>query len=236
MISLQIPLLPSISSIAQGNRRHGHNDAGSRCETSYSVTSNDCSRCNHYIVLYDVDEERNALKTLFFCRETSIQRARRFNEVVLIDATYKTNDRGLPLVNIVGIGNSGQKVLTSFAIGCAFVSNERIESYDRLAQFLKAAVYPDTEPGLFITDNDASLVKALEKHFPDSQHILCQWHISKNFEKMSFENFSVEEGWIQRTRYAARRINGLAVWLVVCFLEQRQHNVSKEPMPQLKLL
>ncbi|KAL1928388.1 hypothetical protein VTP01DRAFT_2744 [Rhizomucor pusillus] len=30
---------------------------------------------NNYIVLYDVDEERNALKMLFFCHETSIQRA-----------------------------------------------------------------------------------------------------------------------------------------------------------------
>ena len=87
-----------------------------------------------YTVLYSYDEQTKVLKSLFFCHEHSIAKARRFSEVVTIDATYKTNILSMPLINVVGIGNTGDKALSSFLIACAYVSDEKASTYQTFAQ------------------------------------------------------------------------------------------------------
>ena len=42
--------------------------------------------------------------------------SRYFLDVVIIDSTYKRNRFNLPLVNIIGINNSGQNILLAFSL------------------------------------------------------------------------------------------------------------------------
>ncbi|KAK9338834.1 hypothetical protein V1521DRAFT_381928, partial [Lipomyces starkeyi] len=44
-----------------------------------------------------------SLEALFFCKPEDVQNARLYGQVVIIDATYKTNKFRLPLVNIVAV-------------------------------------------------------------------------------------------------------------------------------------
>lgn len=148
---------------------------------------------SRYIILYDHHENGKVLKSLFFCHENSVEKARRFSEVIIIDVTYRTNNLGLPLANVVGIGNTAQDALSSFLIACAYVSNQRTDSYDLFVRHLKEVVFDRIAPGVIVTDNDKALVSTIEKHFSRSSHILCAWHVKKNFEKLSFEHFSVED-------------------------------------------
>ena len=105
-----------------------------------------------YTVLYSYDEQTKVLKSLFFCHEHSIAKARRFSEVMTIDATYKTNILSMPLIKVVGIGNTVDKALSSFLIACAYVLDEKASTYQTFAQQLKEAIYSDINPGLIITD------------------------------------------------------------------------------------
>ena len=36
------------------------------------------------------------------------------------------------------------------------------------------------EPSSIVTDRELALIKCLNTQFPDSQHILCRWHVNMN--------------------------------------------------------
>ncbi|CAG8459242.1 8387_t:CDS:2, partial [Cetraspora pellucida] len=70
------------------------------------------------------DQKDGCIKHLFFCHENSVKMARHFPEVVLADATYKTNVYKLLFVNFVGISNLGVNRLQIFGIASAWISDE----------------------------------------------------------------------------------------------------------------
>ncbi|KAI9915592.1 hypothetical protein PsorP6_007268 [Peronosclerospora sorghi] len=78
-----------------------------------------------------------ALRGLFFCHEKSVELARRFNVVFVMDCTYKTNRFGMPLINIVGItaSDSTSIVLASEKIWTKFQTKWR-PNQDALVQYV----------------------------------------------------------------------------------------------------
>ena len=147
-----------------------------------------------YLVFYDTTSTTNILKSLFVVHADAIPDARRFLKVVLVDATYKTNFHKMPLVHIVGVSNlGGHQNLHSFVIGYALLSNEKKSAYTWLATMLRKVVWPVSSydgPLLFVTDEDDQLVSALVEAFPNSDTMLCAWHIYNNFEKQYRGTFS----------------------------------------------
>jgi len=83
---------------------------------------------------------------------TMLKYAKKFLDVVIIDATYKRNRFNLPLVNIIGVNNHGQNILLGFGL----ISNEDNASYDWIFYNLKLAWKRDLEN--FIVD-EYSLIK-----------------------------------------------------------------------------
>lgn len=73
-----------------------------------------------YKVCYRYNSDKK-LTSLLFAHPNFIKNAVRFSEVVVIDATYKTNLCKTPYVNVVGISNVGTKhgQLQSFAMASA---------------------------------------------------------------------------------------------------------------------
>lgn len=140
-----------------------------------------------YVSRYHVNNNDTTVSMLFATHPVCIERARRFSEVVIMDATYKTSLTKLPMVNIVGIHNIGSMYkstssLQSFYIGSAFVSNEKEVSYTWVLEQLKDVIFNSSSPGIFVTDDDKALGAALRTVFPDTPQTLCMWHIKKNFE------------------------------------------------------
>lgn len=133
-------------------------------------------------------EVDGVMKSLFITHPMAIERAQRFPEVIIIDATYKTNVNGMPLVNIIGVDNlaseNGDISPRSFFIASAAVSDEKGMSYTWVLESLQSAIFMDNSirPGLFVTDDDKALRASLKKIYPDSPHILCAWHINNNFK------------------------------------------------------
>ncbi|KAL1928869.1 hypothetical protein VTP01DRAFT_2655 [Rhizomucor pusillus] len=131
-----------------------------------------------YHIAYDVD--KGHVTSFFFTQDNCIQRARRLSEVLVIDATYKTNIYKLPLVNIVGVNNVGldRHRLATFAVAGAWISNEKTDSYTWIIQKLSEMVYENGHstvlPNVIVSDNEQALINAinaiyLAKHFDESR-------------------------------------------------------------------
>jgi hypothetical protein len=152
---------------------------------------------NGYEVRWLMDSA-NRTVGFFFTHDKCIQLARRFNEVVVVDATYKTNQFRLPFVNMVGVHNVGpdDKTLSNFAIAGAWVAKEDEVSYTWVMEQLENTVYLDGKwkPALFVTDQAQSLINAIEKCYPSANHLLCYVHLIKNLKTQTLRYFtSVEE-------------------------------------------
>ncbi len=101
-----------------------------------------------------------------------------FGDVVVFDTTYRTNMYGLICAPFVGENNHRQIVI----FGCGFLINEEKETFGWLFdQFLESM--GGVQPSTFMTDQDATIMFATERHLPGSKHRLCLWHISQNARK-----------------------------------------------------
>lgn len=138
--------------------------------------------------------------SLFFIKQQAIEDARRWPEAVIVDATYKTNAHKMSLINIVGTSNASSvrvdNKLETFPIAAAFVNSETEEAYTWVLKELKNAVWngDDENPSVFVTDNEQALRNAIESIFPESQHLLCTWHLWNTMAtKLSVGSITKEE-------------------------------------------
>ena len=97
--------------------------------------------------------------------------------MIELDATYKTNRFGMPLVLITGIDNNG---ITTLIAGC-LLSDERGDSYlwcmGKLHDILMIS------PKVVFTDGDLEMARAIAHVWPNTLHFLCRFHIAQNVVK-----------------------------------------------------
>jgi hypothetical protein len=89
-----------------------------------------------------------------FCQsQEMIDRSNRFSEAVIIDATYNTSDRPMPLICAYGVSNLGGYPLKPFPMAFAWVSCEREHLYHWFLQLLKnSAPVLASKSTVFVTD------------------------------------------------------------------------------------
>lgn len=153
-----------------------------------------------YIVHYSTIKSatspgKSILQCIFFAHKSSIEWARKFNEVACLDATYRIVKQKLPFVNVVGILNTGYPSLQSFSIAVGWMVNETSQSYSWFVEKLKECVWPELEksPRLIITDSEQALMDPLTEFFPESTRALCQIHMRRNFRTHLLKYFGKEK-------------------------------------------
>lgn len=112
---------------------------------------------------------------------TCLEMLRRHPWVISMDCTYKTNQYGLPLLDIVGLASTGQTCYIAFA----FVQDEKEDSYEIILRCL-AEAYDSLDlayPRTILTDKERALIKAIKTVFPGTKTISCIWHIEMNLLK-----------------------------------------------------
>ena len=103
-----------------------------------------------------------SISGLFFCHQKSVDLARRFNVVIVMDCTYKTNRFGMSLLNIVGITATNN----TFNAGFAFICNEMKPMYVYALQSFKFV----TKPSVVVTDRELTLMTSIATVL----HLACQ--------------------------------------------------------------
>lgn len=106
-----------------------------------------------------------------------------YGDVVVFDTTYRTNKYNLICAPFVGINNHWKNVM----FGCAFITNEKTDSFEWLFEVFKKSMEGQSPITLF-TYPDRAIENAIEKVFPTTRHRLCIWHLYQNgvddFEKL----------------------------------------------------
>ena len=144
--------------------------------------------------------DKNDHVTVLFCiYKISIEMLRYYLWVLIIDCTYKTNQYCLPLLDIVGFTPTG----ISIYLGFAFVHNERTGTLEIVLEYLDT-VYQKLgldPPSTVLTDKEPGLINAIKAVWPNTDSMICIWHININLMKYALP--------ILRAQIAEARKNSL---------------------------
>ncbi|XP_070394561.1 uncharacterized protein [Dermacentor albipictus] len=119
-------------------------------------------------------------QTLLLCIQTEFMRElmlKYSDDVVCLDATYKTTDYALPLFLIV------VKTASSYAIAGAFmVQFETADSIEEALNTFKAW-NPTLSPKFWMVDYSQAEISALSAAFPNSRPVLCDFHREQAWQR-----------------------------------------------------
>ncbi|XP_071688304.1 protein FAR1-RELATED SEQUENCE 5-like [Rutidosis leptorrhynchoides] len=115
-----------------------------------------------------------------------------FGDVVSFDSTFRTNKYDMKFIPFTGIDN--QKKCVTF--GAALLAKEDADSYKWLCEAFKKA-FPE-EPQIVLTDQDPSMIVAIEAVFKKARHILCMWHIGPAVSNVGFKDSISQIVWIDK--------------------------------------
>jgi transposase-like protein len=84
----------------------------------------------------------------------------------------------MPLLNICAITGNNMVI----QVGLVFLSSEKEADYIWATTYLRELMAENTikEPYAIVTDRELALIRALKAQFPNSQHLLCRWHVNMN--------------------------------------------------------
>jgi hypothetical protein len=140
-----------------------------------------------------INKANGRLLRLFIAMPESIKHLARNPDVLLMDATYKTNRFNMLLVNTVGINNCNRTFFISFA----FMSSETNVDYKWSTQCnleLYQLHVPTVDGSSIIATNaEQALITAVHKKFPQATALLCLWHVQKNVLKHCKGGFVTDE-------------------------------------------
>ena len=119
----------------------------------------------------DKVEKNDKMKLVSFCfmSKRMIKFSRKFSDVIIIDATHKTNRFNMPLLDIAVVNNFGRTITVFFAL----FSDHKYESYLRALQQFKNQL--KRIPGVILTDDEDALTNGrLFIYFSDCSSISKQ--------------------------------------------------------------
>ncbi|XP_019173845.1 PREDICTED: protein FAR1-RELATED SEQUENCE 5-like [Ipomoea nil] len=123
--------------------------------------------CEAFEFEYDVDQ----LTRVFWADAVSRKNFALFGDVVLFDATYRSNRYNLVFVPFTRIDNHKR----SITFGAGLLTREDVDSYVWLLERFKKTMRH--EPICVVTDQDPAVKIAVARVFGTSKHRFCMWHI-----------------------------------------------------------
>lgn len=84
----------------------------------------------------------------------------------------------MPLLNICAIAGNNMVI----QVGLVFLSGEKEVDYNWAIDYICDLMdeHSIETPSSIVTDRELALIRGLNSQFPDSQHILCRWHVNMN--------------------------------------------------------
>ena len=134
-----------------------------------------------YLHAFMTNPETNEITDILWVHPKSLELFINFSTVLIIDATYKTNEYRIPLLEIVGITST----LQTYSLMFAYLANEKSDRLTWALGTLKNLMIEKgaVMPSVIVSDRDLALMKAIETCFPTARHILCIWHINQKVVK-----------------------------------------------------
>ncbi|KAI3947452.1 hypothetical protein MKW98_011442 [Papaver atlanticum] len=129
----------------------------------------------HYVEWHIKDEEADEVQDVIWSHPDSIQLAKSFPSVLMINSMYRTSRYHMPLSEIIGVTSTGR----TFTVAFLFMKAEIEERYTWALSQLKTIYEPNALPSVFVTSGVNALISAIKTVFPKADHILCTFQISR---------------------------------------------------------
>jgi len=112
----------------------------------------------------------------------------KFNDVIVINTTHKSNRFNVALLDIIVVNNFGKSVTCYFSL----LKNQKCETFQWALNNFKEQLVSDLK--IIFSDEDEALTKvnfiifvfyilAIKTVFPQSINNLCAWHVQQNLKK-----------------------------------------------------
>jgi len=130
-----------------------------------------------WIVKPRLEPVSRKLTSLFWMSPIQRELYSKYNDVVILDTTYNTNRFQMMLCIIAVIDNNFKTRI----VACAIIEDETLDTYRWIFDTIltETGVYP----GVIFTDSDPSMIRAIKEIYPNTQHLLCIFHIDLNLRK-----------------------------------------------------
>lgn len=120
--------------------------------------------------------QRHDIFELAICPSLGQIAIKNYNKLICLDSTHRTNSYNYNLFTLVAQNEFGQGIPVAFLIS----SDGKTET---LTKFLTAFKSICPTVGTFMTDNDEAEINAIRNVFPESNHLLCWWHVLKAWKE-----------------------------------------------------
>ncbi|XP_058211563.1 protein FAR-RED IMPAIRED RESPONSE 1-like [Rhododendron vialii] len=130
-----------------------------------------------YLHQFLTNSDTNEITDIIWVHPMSLELSVNFLSVLIIDATYKTNEYRKSLLEVMGITSTWR----TYSLMFTYLSNEREETLTWALDNLKNWMLQKGASMLlvFVSDRNLALMNAIEACFPTTRHILCIWHINQ---------------------------------------------------------
>lgn len=126
-----------------------------------------------------VVNESNELTGIYFQDERMAKLYEKYPEVLLIDATYKLNNRGVPLFILLVVDGNGES-----EIACLwFIKSESKETISPLVDAFKELNENWNQTKVIISDKDFSERSVFQEKFLGIPLQICLFHVLRNFNR-----------------------------------------------------
>jgi len=131
---------------------------------------------DEWALYYSTAENTGHVNQFFFAYAPAIDLAQSYPDVILADATYRTNRYNMPLLHFIGVTCLG----TSFSIAWCFMGGETAIQYASACRKFRELVMGQTKISVILTDDETALKEGLAIAFPHVPQLLCVWHVEQN--------------------------------------------------------
>ncbi|CAB4385824.1 unnamed protein product [Rhizophagus irregularis] len=130
-----------------------------------------------WIVKPRLDPISRKLSSLFWMSPVQRELYSKYNDVVILDTTYNTNRFQMMLCILTVIDNNYKTRIVASAI----IEDETLDTYRWIFDTIltETGVYPR----VIFTDSDPSMIHSIKEIYPNTQHLLCIFHIDLNLRK-----------------------------------------------------
>ena len=144
---------------------------------------------HNYYNWWRLEDGTNHLGEVFFAHPRSVELVRLYPYVLELDATYSTNRYDMPMVEVIGFLPTGK----NFHVGFGFIKSEKHDSFFWMMQQVKKLFTSVELPGVFVTDRELALMKAIGDVFDKSTNLLCRRHIAMDVQQKHAKLYGSKE-------------------------------------------
>lgn len=151
-----------------------------------------------WIVKPRLESVSRKLNSLFWMSPIQRELYSQYHDVVIVDTTYNTNRFQMMLCIITVVDNNYKTRI----VACAIIEDETLDTYQWIFDTIltETGVYP----GVIFTDADPSMIRSIKEIYPNTQHLLCIFHIDLNLRKKLKGKLGVQFEEFRRKFYICR--------------------------------